>query len=140
MAAETTQQMVTLTSSDDRSFELPVDAAMIAGMIKEMLDPEDGLPESIKPIDLVKINGETLELVVAFLRKYHDEPMGEIQIPLNGKRIEEVSAVTLPFFCVVLVAKSCGHIPPSFSLSYVSLFLQFNRSSNQSGTRDSLPT
>ena len=96
--------MVKLVSLDDCSFELPVKAAILSNLVKDMGDSGDNdddnndNEETIvfrEPIDLVRVRGEVLEKVVDFLKHYHEEPMLEIQIPLQGSSLEEVSYIVL---------------------------------------------
>lgn len=93
------ERMVKLVSLDDCSFELPVKAAILSNLVKDMGDSGDndnsnnddddgdGAIEFREPIDLVRVRGEVLEKVVDFLKHYHQEPMLEIQVPLQGNSL-----------------------------------------------------
>ena len=84
MAEET---MVTLTSSEGESFDLPADAASeISELVKDTINCNDEENE----VTLPRVSTECLRRIVEFMKHNHEEKMMEIPTPLNGSTFNEV--------------------------------------------------
>jgi len=84
-------RMVTVSRDDGGVFVLPVRAALLSDLIKNTLpDPDDDENQQISPFELLRVNRETLEKVVEFLKHYDVEKMNEIPTPLGGGSFHEV--------------------------------------------------
>lgn len=102
-------KIITLISRDDKRFQLPKSAAVLAGFIKDSLaiDDEDDEPEIYEPVHVLRVNGDCLQKVVDFLSHYENDPLPEIRKPLNGNSFNEVSAV-----CEII--RVFSQTPPAF--------------------------
>ena len=91
------QRMLTLVSADEKSSQLLVEAAMESSLLRETLDDtEDGVPEFIH---LTKIDGATLELVVAYLKSIMGIPCQKLRFHCRGERSMRRVQVQDLFLC-----------------------------------------
>ena len=87
----TGQRRITLVSSDDQSFELAEEAAVLSKLVENTLDDDEDEDESApEPIHLPRVSSACLTQVVSFLNHHVEEPMTEIPIPLGGRTFAEV--------------------------------------------------
>jgi S-phase kinase-associated protein 1 len=85
----TDDDVVTLRSKDGQEFTLSQDAASLASLVNDAFSDGD---EDIEMVDVLRVNSDTLEQVVLFLKHYKEEAMDEIPTPLNGTSFEEIVA------------------------------------------------
>jgi Skp1 family, tetramerisation domain len=84
--------IVKLTSVDDFTFELPLEACKASQLCRDALpeDPDETL-DAVEPIQLLRVGKRALEKVVDFLKHHHEEPLQEIPNPLRHGTFDEVS-------------------------------------------------
>jgi hypothetical protein len=96
MLTEDGKRMVTLVSHDKREFELTVNAATCAKLVRRSLggddddDDDENLPEKLEPVEIMRVGGNALEKVVEFMKHHVEEPMESIPVPLGGETFDEV--------------------------------------------------
>jgi len=95
-------RIIQLKSNDGAVFEIPRKAAMLADYVRDSLgdddddndnddnDNEDDANE-MPVIDVLRVQQDCLEKVVAFMKHYDQEVMPEIPSPLGGSTFEQVS-------------------------------------------------
>ena len=80
--------IIKLRSSDGKVFELSESAAKISELLSDSPREDD---EEITEIDVVRVEGATLEKVVEFMKHFDQETMKEIPTPLGGTSFNQVS-------------------------------------------------
>lgn len=104
-------RMVQLTTVDNGSFELSVEAASLSGLLRDTPgvsrsstgddgedeampqddDDDDADAPPLVTIELSRVGRVCLGKVVDFLQHHYQEPMDPIPVPLNAGTFEEVS-------------------------------------------------
>ena len=80
--------IIKLRSSDGKVFELSESAAKISELLSDSPREDD---DEVTEIDVVRVEGATLEKVVEFMKHYDQETMKEIPTPLGGTSFNDVS-------------------------------------------------
>jgi S-phase kinase-associated protein 1 len=122
---------VTLVSLDDQAFDLSVGACKLSNLVRNSIGldedctTEDDLPEGELKVEIMRVSGQCLEKIVAFLEHHHVEEMGEIAMPLAGPTFEDVSSAG-SFSSLVFVPppKACFSQTISFPWLFLFLFLR----------------
>jgi hypothetical protein len=83
-------QTFTLISQDGQKIELPLKAAQLSKLVQNSLPEDEDDPSSPYELDLLRVGGDCLKQVVAFLIHHAEEPMNEIPVPLGGNSLGEV--------------------------------------------------
>merc|ERR1712224_656670 len=84
------QRMVTLISRDDHKYRLPMRAAILSILVKDALSQDDDNDEekdddtTEDTVDVLRVNGSTLEKIVEFMNHHVEDPMKEIPMSLDG--------------------------------------------------------
>lgn len=87
MADEAAQEdNITLRSKDNKMFTLSVAAANLSDLVNDSMTDDD----MEGPVDVLRVNSDTLDQVVKFLTHFQEEPMTEIPTPLNGTSFNEI--------------------------------------------------
>ena len=114
--------VVTVTSLDHQSFQLPWKAARHSGMIRHALGKEDDQDEDEEEVEdtgvvsveqppvvpIPKLTGSTLGKVVEFLKHLEQEEFQTISLPLAGRTLDEVGMRLVPW---LLDFKGFSHSP-----------------------------
>jgi len=78
--------MITLTSSDQRSFEIQTRYVLLSKLVSNILDGDPNAPS----IRIVQVDGATLELIVKYLRHHKGMVPVEIAKPIRSMKMEEI--------------------------------------------------
>lgn len=80
------------SKDDGQKFEVPLSIAKISSFVSDSLEPEDDGddPPATVELPVPNVTAEVLEKVVAFMKKYHEEPMKPIQTPLRSNSLSDL--------------------------------------------------
>mmetsp|Transcript_20819 Transcript_20819/g.31799 ORF Transcript_20819/g.31799 Transcript_20819/m.31799 type:complete len:92 (-) Transcript_20819:108-383(-) len=76
--------MIRLNSQEEEEFELTLAAAKLSELVRESIE------DDTDSIHIIRVSSDCLRKVVAYLKKYHKQPMKDISTPLGANSFEEV--------------------------------------------------
>lgn len=84
---KTDEKLVELVSKDEQTFKVPRDVVMQSGLVKDMLEENEG--DDVPSIPLPNVESKALAKVIEYIKHHHNNKADEIEKPLKGK-IEDV--------------------------------------------------
>ena len=86
---ESSEIYVTLVSSENTKYKIPVNILYISNMISNMLD-YDLSNDDDDNIPLLNVNDRCLTKIIEFMKYYHNNKMNDIEKPLKSSDLKQI--------------------------------------------------